>query len=197
MIQIITTLLLALTLISFGQLTQALKKLLGLITKNFLKLVNALGIKIEKKEHGVKVSLEFRETYKEIKKVKLSKKNIRQKSSIDWKYFALLLLGVILVGANFASISGNAISNWLFSIISWTKLVKTPTDMNTMYTAVLFSVLSFSFSKLMFRWKETKQQRIENKQAKIKMQALGYMDSKELLDNAKKKDEEKRKELEK
>lgn len=83
MIQIITTLLLALTLISFGQLTQALKKLLGLITKNFLKLVNALGIKIEKKEHGVKVSLEFRETYKEIKKVKLSKKNIRQKSSID------------------------------------------------------------------------------------------------------------------
>lgn len=197
MIQIITTILLAFTLISFGQITQALKKLIGMITKNFLKLINALGIKIERKEHGVKVSQEFKDTYKDIRKVKLSKKNIKQKSSIDWKYFALLLISLILIGANLASISNNAISNWLFSIISWTKLIKTVTDMNTMYTAVLVSVLSFSFSKLMFRWRETKQQRIERKQAKIKIEALGYMSSKELLDNAKKKDEEKRKELEK
>lgn len=197
MIQIITTILLALTLISFGQITQALKKLVGMITKNFLKLINAFGIKIETKEQGVKVSQEFKDTYKDIRKVKLSKKNIKQKSSIDWKYFVLLLVGLILVGVNFAAVSGNAISNWVFTIISWTKLVKTPTDMNTMYTAVMFSIISFSFSKLMFRWKETKQQRIESKQAKIKMEALGYMSSKELLDNAKKKDEEKRKELEK
>lgn len=197
MIQIITTILLALTLISFGQITQALKKLVGMITKNFLKLINAFGIKIETKEQGVKVSQEFKDTYKDIRKVKLSKKNIKQKSSIDWKYFVLLLVGLILVGVNFAAVSGNAISNWVFTIISWTKLVKTPTDMNTMYTAVMFSIISFSFSKLMFRWKETKQQRIESKQAKIKMVALGYMSSKELLDNAKKKDEEKRKELEK
>lgn len=197
MIQIITTILLALTLISFGQITQALKKLVGMITKNFLKLINAFGIKIETKEQGVKVSQEFKDTYKDIRKVKLSKKNIKQKSSIDWKYFVLLLVSLILVGVNFAAVSGNAISNWVFTTISWTKLVKTPTDMNTMYTAVMFSIISFSFSKLMFRWKETKQQRIESKQAKIKMEALGYMSSKELLDNAKKKDEEKRKELEK
>ena len=197
MIQIITTILLAFTLISFGQITQALKKLVGMITKNFLKLINAFGIKIERKEHSVKVSQEFKDTYKDIRKVKLSKKNIKQKSSIDWKYFVLLLVSLILVGVNFAAVSGNAISNWVFTTISWTKLVKTPTDMNTMYTAVMFSIISFSFSKLMFRWKETKQQRIESKQAKIKMEALGYMSSKELLDNAKKKDEEKRKELEK
>ena len=197
MIQIITTILLAFTLISFGQITQALKKLVGMITKNFLKLINAFGIKIERKEHSVKVSQEFKDTYKDIRKVKLSKKNIKQKSSIDWKYFVLLLVSLILVGVNFAAVSGNAISNWVFTTISWTKLVKTPTDMNTMYTAVMFSIISFSFSKLMFRWKETKQQRIESKQAKIKMEALGYMSSKKLLDNAKKKDEKKRKELEK
>lgn len=83
MIQIITTILLAFTLISFGQITQALKKLVGMITKNFLKLINALGIKIERKEQGVKVSQEFKDTYKDIRKVKLSKKNIKQKSSID------------------------------------------------------------------------------------------------------------------
>ena len=50
MVQIITTILLAFTLISFGQITQALKKLVGMITKNLLKLINAFGIKIETKE---------------------------------------------------------------------------------------------------------------------------------------------------
>ena len=71
MIQIIATILLAFTLISFGQITQALKKLVGMITKNLLKLINAFGIKIETKEQGVKVSQEFKDTYKDIRKVKL------------------------------------------------------------------------------------------------------------------------------
>ena len=60
--------------------------------------------------------------------------------------------------------------------------------MNTLYTATLFSVLSFSASKLLQRWKETKQQRIENREAKIKKEAIELMDSKELVDEAKKKD---------
>lgn len=68
--------------------------------------------------------------------------------------------------------------------------------MNTFYTATLFSVLSFSLSKVMARWKETKQQRIEHKNAKKKIEAIKLMTSKELLDEAKKKDEQNRKELE-
>ncbi|WP_300924507.1 hypothetical protein [uncultured Clostridium sp.] len=66
---------------------------------------------------------------------------------------------------------------------------------NTFYTAILFSIMSFSISKVVYRWKETKQQRIESKQAKIRQQAIELMDSKDLLDAAKKKDIEKEKEL--
>ena len=73
--------------------------------------------------------------------------------------------------------------------------IKSATDMNTLYTATLFSAISFSLTKLVGRWKETKQQRIENKQAMLKLKAMKVMSSKELLDNAKKKDEEKYKEL--
>ena len=74
--------------------------------------------------------------------------------------------------------------------------ILTPESMNTYYTAVLFSIMSFSISRIINRWKETKQQRIEAKNAKIKKLAIDLMDSKELVDQAKKKDENKRKELE-
>lgn len=67
--------------------------------------------------------------------------------------------------------------------------------MNTFYTATLFSVLSFSATKVLARWKETKQQRIENKQALLKLRATKLMTSKELLDEINKKNEEKYKEL--
>lgn len=68
--------------------------------------------------------------------------------------------------------------------------MKTATDMNTFYTATLFSALSFSATRLLARWKETKQQRKELKEAKLKLQATNIMSTKELLDAAKKKDEE-------
>ena len=81
------------------------------------------------------------------------------------------------------------------SLIQNIKIVKSATDMNTLYTATLFSALSFSATKLLQRWKETKQQRIEKKELKLKIKALELMDSKELLEQAKKKDEKRRKEL--
>ena len=62
--------------------------------------------------------------------------------------------------------------------------------MNTIFIATMFSCMSFSLSKLLQRWKETKQERIEKKQLKLKQKALALMDSKELLENAKKKDSE-------
>lgn len=67
--------------------------------------------------------------------------------------------------------------------------------MNTFYTATLFSVLSFSGTKVMARWKETRQQRIENKQALLKLRATKLMSSKELIEKAQEKDEQKYKEL--
>ena len=60
--------------------------------------------------------------------------------------------------------------------------------MNTLYTAAMFSTLSFAFSKIVNRWKETKLNREEKKKLKLKQKALELLTTKELLDNAKKKD---------
>lgn len=194
MVNAIVTVVLVILFFLLGHIVQAFKKLLGLITSLFLKFLNLFGIKIAKHEKHLKQSKLFEQTYKEIKIVKLSKKNIKQKSSIDFVGLAILIIAGLLVLINFKSVSGNAISNWLFSIQP-ILLIKTAVDMNTFFTATLFSVLTFAINKILSRWKETKQQRIEAKNLKIKNKALSIMDSKELVDNAKKKDEDKYKEL--
>lgn len=195
MVNLIIGILLAITFFFFGQITQALKKLVSLFTGLLCKFLNLIGIKIKKREPQVKVSEEFKKTYKGIKKVKLSRKNIKQSSSIDWVSLSILGVALILFFFNLGSITGNAISNWLFKLIEKTGFVKTAIDMNTLYTATIFSVMSFAAGKILNRWKETKQQRIEARQSKIKIEALSYMTSKELVEEAKKKDEEKYKEL--
>ena len=83
MISIISTTLLIIVFILFGHIIQAIKKAIGLITSTLLKILSIFGIRLRKKEKHLKVSDEFRQTYKEIKVVKLSKKNIKQQSSID------------------------------------------------------------------------------------------------------------------
>lgn len=195
MVNLIVGILLAITFFFFGQITQALKKLVSLFTGLLCKFLNSIGIKIKKREPQVKVSEEFKKTYKGIKKVKLSRKNIKQSSSIDWVSLSILGVALILFFFNLGSITGNAISNWLFKLIEKTGFVKTAIDMNTLYTATIFSVMSFAAGKILNRWKETKQQRIEARQSKIKIGALSHMTSKELVEEAKKKDEEKYKEL--
>lgn len=194
MVNAIVTIVLVILFFLLGHIVQAFKKLLGLIISLFLKFLNLFGIKIAKHEKHLKQSKLFEQTYKEIKIVKLSKKNIKQKSSIDFVGLAILIIAGLLVLINFKSVSGNAISNWLFSIQP-ILLIKTAVDMNTFFTATLFSVLTFAINKILSRWKETKQQRIEAKNLRIKNKALSIMDSKELVDNAKKKDEDKYKEL--
>lgn len=195
MVNLIVGVLLAITFFFFGQITQALKKLVSLFTGLLCKFLNLIGIKIKKREPQVKVSEEFKKTYKGIKKVKLSRKNIKQSSSIDWVSLSILGVALILFFFNLGSITGNAISNWLFKLIEKIGFVKTAIDMNTLYTATIFSVMSFAAGKILNRWKQTKQQRIEARQSKIKIEALSHMTSKELVEEAKKKDEEKYKEL--
>ena len=196
MVKIIVSALLVILFLFTGKIIQGLKKLVNLIVSNLMKLLSFFGIKIAKKEKSIKISEEFKNTYKEIKVVKLSKKNLKEQSSIDWVWFAILVVAGLLVLFNMKFIFGtNVISDWIFSIIKNLKFVKTAQDMNTLYTATLFSVLSFSASKILQRWKETKQQRIEARQSKIKRQALEMMTSKELVDEARKKDIQAYKEL--
>lgn len=194
-ISTVITILLATLFFLSGYIIQALKKLVGLIVKLFLTILSFFGIKFKTREKSLKMSDDFKNTYKEIKVVKLSNKNLKEKSSIDWLNLGLFCASLLLIVANLAVLSGNAISNWLYSLIQNIKIVKSATDMNTLYTATLFSALSFSATKLLQRWKETKQHRIEKKELKLKMRALELMDSKELLEQAKKKDEKRRKEL--
>ena len=196
MIKIITTSLLVILFLLSGKIIQGLKKLIGLIISNFMRLLSFFGIKIKSKEKDIKISQEFKETYKDIKIVKLSNKNIKDESSIDWVWLSVFIVAGLLILLNMKFIWGtNPISNWLYSIIKNLKVVKNETDMNTLYTATFFSILSFSASKILQRWKETKQNRIERKQEKIKLQAVEIMSTKELLDEAKKKDEQAKKDL--
>lgn len=190
MISAIMTAILIAFFFILGYSTQAFKKLIGLITKYLMKFLSFFGIKFKNKELRIKVSSEFKEAYPDIRKVTMSNKNIKQKSSIDWVSFAIFAVAGILVLVNLASVSGNAITNWLFELLKPIKIIKTAADMNTFYTASLFSVISFSLSRLLARWKETKQQRKERKEALIKKQAFNVMNSKELLEAARRKDAE-------
>ena len=194
MISMITTVLLATLFFLSGYIIQALKKIVGLFVKLTLTILSFFGVKF-KREKSLKMSDDFKNTYKEIKVVKQSNKNLKEKSSIDWLNLGLFCASLLLIITNLAVVSGNAISNWLFSLIQNIKIVKSATDMNTLFTATLFSALSFSATKLLQRWKETKQQRVERKELKLKIKALELMDTKELLEQAKKKDEKRRKEL--
>lgn len=196
MVNIFLTSILIILFFFLGHVTQALKKAFSLITSTLLKILSFFGIKIVKKEKTLKMSDDFKRAYKDIKVMKVSKKNLKNISSINWPWFATLLVTLCLVMLNMKFIVGsNLISDWIYNLIKDFGFIKSAVDMNTMYTATLFSVLSFAANKCLSRWKATKQQRIENKQIKLKKAALNLMDSKELLNEAKKKDLENYKRL--
>lgn len=190
-ISTIVTLLLIGTLFSFGYLLQALKKFISLLFKLILQILSFFGVKIFEKEKQVKLSPEFKAVYKDIRVMKLSNKNLKERSSIDWPAVILLLVAGLLVFLNMKGVfvaEHNVISDWMFRAIKNFRIVKSETDMNTLYTAAMFSTLSFAFSKIVNRWKETKLNREEKKKLKLKQKALELLSTKELLDYAKKKD---------
>lgn len=195
MIKLITSLLLITFLILTGQIIQGIKKLIKLFLPYILKLLRFFGIEIKDKTEEVKVSQEFKETYKEIKIVKLSKKNNKQISCIDWNNVIIVIIVGLLILINMKFISNQAISNFLFSLIKWTKFIKSENDMSILYTSSLTSVLTFALGNIWSRWKNTKQQRIERKESRLREQAIKLMDSKYLLEQAKKKNEQKYKEV--
>lgn len=194
-INIVISLLLIFFLVFLGQITYALRKFLSLITTLLLKFLSFFGIRINRQEKHVKVSNEFKETYKEIKVVKKANKNLSNLSSIDWKYLATFIIALLLVIINFNSISGNAISNWIYDLFKPLGIITSKNDANVFFTAILFSIISFSLTRLLTRWKETKQQRKEKKINRLKQRAVSEMDSKELLDAARLKNEESYKRL--
>ena len=193
MISTVITLIVATLLFLSGYIIQAIRRIIGLLTKLVLTIFSVFGVNLRFREKSLKMSEDFINTYKEIKIVKVSNKNLKEISSIDWINLGLFCASLLLIICNLAVVSGNAISNWLFTLIQGIKIVGTPTDMNTLFTAMLFSALSFSATKVVQRWKDTKPQRQEKKELKLKLKALDLMDSKELLTMARNKDEKQRK----
>ena len=196
MISTVITLIVATLLFLSGYIIQAIRRIIGLLTKLVLTIFSVFGVNLRFREKSLKMSEDFINTYKEIKIVKVSNKNLNEISSIDWINLGLFCASLLLIICNLAVVSGNAISNWLFTLIQGIKIVGTPTDMNTLFTAMLFSALSFSATKVVQRWKDTKPQRQEKKELNLKLKALDLMDSKELLTMARNKDEKQRKRLE-
>lgn len=189
------TLLLIGTLFSFGYLLQALKKLISLLFKLILNILSFFGVKLYEKEKQIKITPEFSAVYKDIKIMKISNKNLKERSSIDWFAFILLIVAGLLVILNMKGVfvaEHNVISDWMYRAIKNFKIIKSEVDMNTMYTAAMFSTLSFAFSKLLNRWKETKINRDERKRLKLKEKALELLSTKELLEQAKNKDKQQR-----
>lgn len=194
MIGIFFTILLIIVFILTGKFIPAFKKLIQFITKMFLKLLSLLGITFTKKEKKLELSKDFKNTYKEIKVMRKSKSNLKPIPYIDWLNLIIAVVSLILIIVNLGYISDNIISKFLFNIQP-VKFIKTVADVNTLFTAAIFSILSFSFSKILSRWKETKIYRTEKKNKKLKEKAKELFTSKELIETAKEKDNKKYKEL--
>lgn len=194
MLNLVITLLCAIFFLLSGRLIQFIKRIFQIILQLILGFLNLLGIKIKTDEIPLKTSPLFKQTYKDIRVVKKSKKNRRIKRSLNITSLILILISLALIIINLNSISGNIVSKYLFNLeVGGKKLasyvfISSQKDMDTTFTAVMFSVLSFSFSKLINQWKETSQFRKAKKQMKLKKEILDLMSSKELLDAAKLKD---------
>lgn len=201
MLNLGVTFLCAIFFLLSGRLIQFVKRIIQIIVEIFLRILNLLGIKIRRGENRLKTSPLFKQTYKDITVVKRSKQNQKAKSSINFISLLLIILSLSLIIINLDSISGNIISKWIFNLeINNTRVapylfIKTQKDMDITFTAIMFSVLSFSASKLVSQWKDTAQFRKAKKEMKMKKNVISLMSSKELLDAAKIKDTQRYEEL--
>lgn len=176
---------LVLLLFLSGRLFEAFKYLLKLICDYSLKLLSLFGIYINVQEKKIKTSQEFKDTFKDIRKVKQSKTNEKIKPSINRFAFITLVLSLALIIINLNVVSGNCISVWLYNQQIFAMFIDSQRNMDVTFTATAFSILSFSISKLITQWKETKKYRDAKKEIKFKKEVANTLTSKDLLDMAK------------
>ena len=194
MLNLTITLICALFFLVTGSLIQFIKRIFYIISTLSLKFLNLLGIKINTTERKIKVSKEFKETFPDIRIVKKSKQNIKTKHSINLIALILFIISLILIIINLNVVSDNIVSKWLYGLyIKDVRAVniifiESQKDMDIVFTAIMFSIVSFSASKLISQWKETAKFRQAKKEMKLKQTAINLMTSKELLDAARNKD---------
>ena len=177
-------------LLASGRIYEGIKRLITLIVDILLKIANFCGLGISKTERRIHTSKEFKKTFKDIKVVKKSKENNKIKPSINLFALILLITSITLIICNLEIVSGNAISILLFEINPFPMFITSQRNMDMTFTAILFSFVTFSISKLLNQWKETKKYRDAKNQMKQKKHLTRIMTSKDLLDAAKMKDKE-------
>lgn len=194
MSEFIIGLLLAIVLFLLGSMTQAWKKLVQTFTAIMCKIFPFLEKRM-KREKQLKMSQEFKQDYSTIEQVKRSNIGMKRKKIITVIYFVIFIvsLGLIVANLKYWSPDGiNLVTNWLsieVEKVSWLKWL----DVNTTYTAVMFSLLSFSLTSLLRVWKEGSASRKEKRQLKRKNKVLKTMSSAELAQIAVEKSENEKK----
>lgn len=185
MISIAVSFLMILLFLISGKIVEGIKRLLMLIVDILLKLLNLFGIRINTRERHIKTSRLFKQTFKDIKIVKQSKENNKMKPSINLFALIMFLFSLIAIVVNLQAVSGNIISATLFNSGIFSRFITTQHSMDVTVTAILFSIVSFSLSKLISQWRETAPFRKTKKEMKLKRKAISLMSSKDLLDAAK------------
>ena len=168
-----------------GQIYEIIKKVLTLTIDMSLKLLNLLGIQITRQEPRIKVSKKFKSTFKDIKLVRRSKENKKLKSSIHLISLIILSVSLTIIIVN---LKYGIVTDFLYSIEIVRNFITTKQNMDTTVTALAFSLISFSISKLLSNWKETKCYRVAKKEIREKNKIINSMSSRDLILLAKEKD---------
>ena len=188
MVSAIVTFSMIFLLLASGRIYEGIRRLIALIVDICLKIANFFGLQLSRYEKRIHVSKDFKNTFKDIKIVRKSKQNSKLKKSINLFALICLILSVALIICNLEIVSGNAISIWLFENNPIPILITSQRNMDMTFTAILFSFVTFSISKLLNQWKETANYRKAKREMKKKEYLLRQMSSKDLLDIAKAKD---------
>ena len=134
----------------------------------FLRILSACGVHFKTSERTLSTSKEFKDTFKEIKIVKKSKENVKLKPSINIFALVTFVVSLALVILNLEALTGNYVTEWLYTDTFLHRFVETKASIDVMYTAIIFSVMSFSLSKLASQWKDTRHIRVTRREIKIK-----------------------------
>lgn len=190
-IELIVGLFIAFSMFLAGFSLQTVKKLVKVIVAFICSLLNKIGIKINYRERNLRVDKVVFSDYEEIKEVKRGALGMRKKRSVNVFALILVFIAAALIVLNLKVVSNNMITNWLSDLVAKMNINIGSIDMNTIYTAAVFSVLSFGLTKLLAQWRETSSIRKEKSHQRRKKRLLAEMTSEELITEAEKKDKEK------
>ena len=157
MISAITTFCMILVFLMSGRILEAIKRLLMLIVDIILRILNVFGIRLSRTERRLKMSKEFKDAHKDIQIVKKSKENNKLKQSINIPAFCITIVCLCLIICN--AVWPGCITSWVWEHNPLPTLLTSASSLEITFTALTFSIMSFSISMLISQWKETKRDR--------------------------------------